>query len=98
MNNIKLLRQVRAKQAHARRDVTTARAVEAELNKQGDGKVYKVCGRGFLLDSKENLLKESAETQKKGSENLEKFEKQSEFLISKVKENEQQLAELMGRN
>lgn len=94
-NNIKLLRQVRAKQMRTRREVTSARAEETELNKHGEGKVYRVVGRGFVLESKDTMLKESADAQKEGSKDLEKFEKQSEFLVAKVKENEQQMAELM---
>ncbi len=58
VNNVKLLRQVRAKQARARRERTTRRAELQELSVQ-TGPVFRSVGKAFLLANKQDLEKEA---------------------------------------
>jgi chaperonin cofactor prefoldin len=57
--------------------------------------VYRSVGKAFMLATKPELEKEAQESLVEVSQNEEKFENQAKFLMSKVKENEQQMGELM---
>ena len=94
VNNLRLLRSVRAKQVRARRDAAARRAESEELGRQ-QGACYRAAGRAFVRAEKEVLLREAAEGEKEAAAALETGEKQAQFLAAKVRENEQQMGELM---
>lgn len=96
VNNVKLLRQVRSKQARNKRELAVWRAVEAELAEQRpEQPVYRAVGRAFVLQSPVELASESQTQLAELSDLADKFEKQNVFLMAKVRENEKQLGELM---
>lgn len=69
-----------------------------ELGVQGDLPVFRSVGKVFILAAKADLEKEAKESLAESNANEEKFENQAKFLMAKVKENEQQMGELMRQS
>lgn len=96
VNNMKLLRQVRARQMRGRRERAARKAEIQELSLQKDDlPVFRSVGKAFILASKAELEQEAQAGLTECAANEEKFENQAQFLMKKVKENEQQMGELM---
>ncbi len=96
VNNVKLLRQVRAKQLRSRREVVARRAEQEQLARQQPGQLcFRAVGKSFVVAPREELEREAAAGAAEGAAAMEKYEKQAVFLMSKVRENEMQMGELM---
>ena len=96
VNNVKLLRQVRSKQMRARRETLARRAELEELVRQQPGQLcFRAVGKSFVAAPREELEREAAAAAAEGAASMDKYEKQAQFLMAKVRENEQQMGELM---
>ncbi len=96
VNNVKLLRQVRNKQMRTRREGAARRAEVEELGRQREGQqCFRSVGKSFVLAPREELVKEATAGAQEAVASLDKYEKQAQFLMSKVRENEVQMGELM---
>jgi hypothetical protein len=96
VNNVKLLRQVRSKQMRSRREVLARRAELEQLARQEPGRqCFRAVGKSFVVAPREALEQEATAGAAEGAAAMEKYEKQAQFLMAKVRENEMQMGELM---